>query len=83
MYFVYLLLCTDHSLYTGISPDPQKRFLQHQNGKGGAYTRSHPPLKIIYLEKQPDRSGALKREAEIKSWPRQKKINYLKLNLKT
>jgi putative endonuclease len=81
MYFVYLLLCSDGSLYTGISTDPCKRFLEHQAGKGGAYTRSHPPLKIIYTEKLPDKSSALKKEFEIKSWPRQKKIKILKLSL--
>jgi putative endonuclease len=75
MYFVYILLCSDGSLYTGISIDPQKRFLDHQKGRGGAYTRSHKPIKIIYTEKQPNKSSALKREAQIKRWPRQKKIH--------
>lgn len=80
MYFVYLLLCSDHSLYTGISPDPQKRFLQHQAGRGGAYTRSHPPLKIVYQENHPDRSSALRREAEIKKWSRKQKISKLDID---
>jgi len=79
MYFVYILLCSDNSLYTGYSPDPQKRFSEHLSGKGGKYTRSHRPLKIIYTEKFKTKSEALKREIEIKSWPRAKKI--LKLNL--
>jgi len=78
-HFVYILLCTDGSLYTGISTDPQKRFLDHQKGRGGAYTRSHPPIKIVYQESHPDKSSALKREAQIKRWPRSKKIQFLKL----
>lgn len=81
MYFVYILLCADGSFYTGSSPDPDKRFQMHLRGQGGSYTRSHRPLKIIYTEKLPDKSSALKRESQIKSWPRQKKINILKLNI--
>jgi putative endonuclease len=79
MWHVYVLLCCDGSFYTGISTNPQKRFLEHKSGKGGAYTRSHKPVKIIYRQKHPDKSSALKREAQIKSWPRQKKIRILKL----
>jgi putative endonuclease len=81
MWNVYVLLCSDGSFYTGISTNPQQRFLDHTSGRGGAYTRSHKPVKIIYLEKHPDKSSALKREAQIKSWPRRKKIHFLKLEL--
>lgn len=74
MWFVYILLCEDDSFYTGISNNLKKRFLDHKSGKGGYYTRSHKPVKIIYTEKLPTKSKALKREAEIKSWSREKKI---------
>ncbi len=66
MYFVYILLCSDNSYYTGISNNLEKRFLNHKNGKGAAYTRSHKPIKIIYQEAYSDKSRALKREAQIK-----------------
>ena len=79
MWFVYVLLCEGGSLYTGISPDPEKRFLEHRAGRGGAYTHSHRPLKVIYQEKLPDKSAALKREAQIKGWPREKKIKIFRL----
>lgn len=79
MWFVYVLLCSDGSLYTGITNDLERRFLDHKNGKGGRYTRSHKPVKIIYQEKFPLKSKALKKEAKIKSWGRDKKIR--KLNL--
>lgn len=81
MWSVYILLCSDGSFYTGISNNPRKRFLNHKNGKGGAYTRSHKPVRIIYLEKYPDKSSALKRESQIKSWSRIKKIQVLKLSI--
>lgn len=77
MYFVYVLLCIDHSLYTGITTDPHRRFNEHKNGKGGAYTRSHPPVKIVYLEKVESKSTALRREMEIKQWDRKEKLQRL------
>lgn len=74
MLFVYILLCRGGSLYTGIAKDPEKRFREHLNGNGGAYTRSHKPLRIVYTEPMCSKSAALTREAEIKRWPRNKKI---------
>lgn len=74
MWYLYILLCKDGSLYTGISNNVEKRFLEHKNGKGGRYTRSHKPLRLVYQEKLQTRSEALKREFEIKSWDRAKKI---------
>ena len=74
MYFVYLLECENGALYTGITTDLARRFAEHAAGKGGRYTRAHPPVRIAYSEKQPDRSAALKREAEIKRWTRAEKL---------
>ena len=81
MWFVYVLLCENNSLYTGISNHPEQRFLDHKKGKGGKYTRLHKPLKIIYLEKVSSKSEALKRELQIKSWSRIKKIERLGLKI--
>ncbi len=79
MWFLYILLCENGSFYTGISPNPQKRFQDHINGKGGRYTRMHKPVKILYLEQVGSKSEALKRELQIKGWSRAKKIKTLKL----
>jgi putative endonuclease len=79
MWFVYVLICSDGSFYTGITNNMEKRFVEHQKGKGGAYTRSHKPVKMVYREKQTDKSTALKREAEIKGWTRKKKMKNLKI----
>jgi putative endonuclease len=51
MWFVYILLCADQSLYTGTTNDVAARFAAHLNGKGAKYTRSHKPVKIVYQEK--------------------------------
>lgn len=79
MWFLYILLCGDGSLYTGISNNLEKRFTDHKDGKGGKYTRSHKPVKLIYSEPLSTHSEALKREAEIKSWSRDEKIRNLNL----
>lgn len=79
MWFVYVLECEDGSFYTGVTSNLEKRFLEHKNGKGGRYTRSHKPVKIIYKEQFPTQSQALKREIQIKSWSREEKIRSLKL----
>ena len=79
MYYVYILECGDRSLYTGITKDMQRRFQQHVDGKGGHYTSSKNVLRIAYTEEHPDRSSALKREAEIKKWTRKEKLNLIQL----
>ena len=78
MYFVYLLQCQDNSIYTGITTDLERRFAQHKNKKGGHYTASRKVKKIIYTEQFPAKSAALKRESEIKSWRRDKKLKLIK-----
>jgi len=76
-YYVYILECADKTLYTGITTDLDRRFSEHKKGKGGHYTRAHSPKKIRYFEKQPSRSKALKREAQIKKMSRTKKLVFL------
>ncbi len=83
MYFVYILKCGDKSLYTGITTDVERRLNEHKAGAGGHYTRAKKVLKIVYTEEHPNRSAALKREAEIKSWSREKKLDLIKSNKKS
>jgi putative endonuclease len=73
MYFVYIIECADGSYYTGITTDVERRFNEHKKGDGGHYTSAKGVLAVVYREKQSDRSSALKREAEIKSWSKKKK----------
>jgi putative endonuclease len=77
VYFVYLIQCKDGSLYTGITTDVARRFEEHKKGVGGHYTRAKGVVKVVYTEKQKDRSCASKREAEIKKWSREKKLSLL------
>lgn len=79
MYFVYIIECRDGSLYTGITKDVLRRFKEHTEGKGGRYTRAKKVKKLLYSEKQKDRSSALKREAAIKRLPKNKKLELVLL----
>lgn len=74
---VYLLKCGDGSLYTGITTDLEARVQKHSEGKGAAYTRSHLPVTLMWHEVVASESIARKREAEIKKWKREKKLNLI------
>jgi len=70
---VYIVRCGDGSFYTGIAKDVQSRVKAHNSGRGAAYTRSRRPVRLLYEERGLDRSGALVREARIKSYSRAEK----------
>lgn len=74
MYTVYILLCADGSLYTGITNDLAKRFALHQAGKASRYTRAHKAVKVVYTQKCRTKGKALQREFAIKQLPRQAKL---------
>jgi putative endonuclease len=63
---VYIILCSDNSLYTGITTNPERRFRQHADGCGAKYFRGRIPLEIVYLERGHTRSTAGRREIAIK-----------------
>lgn len=72
-WYVYILRCGDGSLYTGISDDVPRRLAAHRAGKGAKYTRGRGPLELVYTQALPDKSAALRREAEIKRLRREEK----------
>ena len=71
--YVYILSCADGTLYTGWSTDPARREKVHNSGKGARYTRSRRPVKLVYMEKLPDRISAMRREYAIKQLDRAEK----------
>ncbi len=73
-WFVYIIRCKNRSLYTGIALNVRQRLKNHSLGKGSRYLRGKGPLKIVYTQALLNKSLALKREAEIKRWPRAKKL---------
>lgn len=64
---VYIILCTDSSLYTGITTDIGRRFDQHKERKGAKYFRGRQPERLVYVENGHNRSTASKREFAIKN----------------
>ncbi len=78
MWYVYIVKCSDGSLYTGVTTDIKRRIGEHNAGQGASYTRIRTPVSLVHNESHPNRSKALKREAEIKGWPRNKKLVLIK-----
>lgn len=78
MYYVYMILCEDNTLYTGITTDPERRLKEHKEGTGAKYTRAHGALEMVYLEEAPDRAEASKREAAIKKLSREAKLKLIR-----
>ncbi len=75
---VYILKCGNGCLYTGITNDLKRRLLEHSTGKGAKYTRAFGVEKLVYWEVRKTMSSALKREAEIKSWNRSEKLEFIR-----
>ena len=80
MWYIYILECNNKSLYTGITTDLARRFREHHK-KTAHYTGYNPPIKIVYKESLPNKSQALKREAQIKGWTRKRKLALIEGNL--
>ena len=77
-WYVYIVQCSDDSLYTGISTDIARRILEHNNSKKGAkYTKTRRPVNLVYSEQHTDRSEASKREYYIKKLTRKDKLNLI------
>jgi len=74
-WIVYLLRCSDNSLYCGISNDINKRLREHNSSKGAKYTRSRRPVKLVGISSEMAKSEALKLEYRIKQLPAESKIS--------
>ncbi len=75
-WYIYILLCADGSLYTGITTDCERRLKEHNqsNRLGAKYTRVRRPVSLLWKEMSVSRSMASKREYEIKKYTRDKKL---------
>jgi len=77
-YFVYILRCSDDTLYTGITTDVQRRVSEHNSSeKGAKYTKIRRPVEVVYSEESESRSSASKREYEIKKLKRREKMELI------
>ncbi|NOS81879.1 MAG: GIY-YIG nuclease family protein [Nitrospira sp.] len=76
-WIVYILECSDKSLYTGITTDLARRLEEHRTGRGAKYTKYRNPLKVRYTEPRRTKGAALTREAAIKSLTRSGKLTLI------
>ena len=77
MNYVYMLQCSDESLYTGWTNNIEKRLRAHEDGKGCKYTRGRLPVELVYLEECDDKITAQNREREIKRMRRADKLKLI------
>lgn len=77
MCYVYMLKCSDNTLYTGWTNNLDKRIQTHSRGKGAKYTRCRLPVRLVYFEKFEDKISAQKREYEIKKMTRSEKLKLI------
>ena len=75
---VYMLKCSDSSLYTGITVDLERRLEEHSKGKGAKYTKHRGPFSVVFTELQETRGQALKRKAAIKAMTREEKLGLIR-----
>lgn len=74
-WYVYMLRCSDDSLYTGVTTDLQRRVAEHNSKtKGAKYTKARQPVILVYFKRSKDRSKAQIKEAELKKLSRSEKL---------
>ena len=76
-YYVYILKCSDGTLYTGITNDLKRRLDMHNSGVASKYTKSRLPVSYVYIESGLNKSNALKRESAIKKLSRAEKLDLI------
>ncbi|GEL12405.1 putative endonuclease [Flavobacterium glycines] len=73
-YYVYILRCSDNSLYVGVTSDVERRLMEHNAGKyPEAYTHSRRPVELVFYQEFTEPNQAIEFEKKIKKWSRQKK----------
>ena len=77
MWYVYILECSDGTLYTGITTNLDKRLKTHNNGKGAKYTKARLPVVLKVSVEAEDRSNASKEEYRIKQLTRKEKLELI------
>jgi len=78
MFFVYIVECSDKTLYCGYTNNLESRIKEHNSGKNGAkYTKTRRPVRLVYSENFESKSSAMKREYEIKQLSKLQKIELI------
>jgi putative endonuclease len=78
-WYVYIVRCSDNSLYTGVTKDIERRINEHNTDDrlGARYTKARRPVHLVYTEEATNRSTATKRESKIKQFTKKQKENLI------
>jgi len=74
MPYMYILECSDRSLYVGSTRNLERRLWEHNQGLGAAYTRHRLPVKLLYFERFDRVDAAFAREKQVQGWSRSKRL---------
>ena len=77
MYYLYILKCSDGTLYTGVTNNLENRMKVHNSGKGSKYVRTRLPFEVVYTEEHADKVSAMKREYVVKQMNRTEKVKLI------
>ncbi len=79
-YYVYILVCSDSTYYTGMTNDLERRLTQHKSRQKDSYTASRLPVELKWFLQCTNPSEAIKIEKQIKGWSRRKKVALINAN---
>jgi putative endonuclease len=77
LYYLYILKCSDGTLYTGVTNNLENRMKVHNSGKGSKYVRTRLPFEVVYTEEHEDKVSAMKREYVVKQMNRSEKVKLI------
>lgn len=77
-WFIYILECSDKTLYIGVTNDLDERLKKHNAGKGAKYTRGRGPVKMLFSQSFDSKSDACKEEYRLKKLTREEKFELIK-----
>jgi len=81
IWYLYMIRCKGNKLYTGITTNVQRRFSEHQTGKGAKFLRGKAPLELVYSQEVGNQSQALKLEFWLKKQPKVSKEKIIQQGL--
>ena len=76
-WYLYIVLCRDSTLYTGITTDISRRIKEHNSGRGAKYTKGRGPVQLVHMRQCRNRSDASKLESKFKKLRRKKKLKII------
>lgn len=80
-WYLYIVKCSDDTLYTGITTDITRRIKTHNKSRGSKYVRTRLPVELVYSETLNSQTEAIKREIFVKTWSRERKLKLISTHI--